>query len=252
LKARGGQSLYGAMFLRIAKAGGRIAGVLWYQGESDSSDGASSSYGDKLRRFVESVRSDTGDPNLSFYSVQIGRQLIGSDVSPAEKNAVREAQRQVMASMPHAGLTSAIDLGMSSSAHLDSDGYIRVGRRLGKLALADHYANPHFKSGPLLKTVTWEGEKHDTLRILFTGVHGKLVANPRALGFTIRSVNGSQPVDYIDATLSPNSPDAVLINGIFPLPPGATLWYGYGWNPICNVVDDCDMPVPAFGPIPIP
>jgi sialate O-acetylesterase len=251
LKSRGGESLYGAMCLRIDKAGGRIAGVLWYQGESDCSDGASTTYAEKLTRLINAVRSDTADPNLSFYTVQIGRQMVGSEVSPAEKNAVREAQRKVMMNMRYAGLTSAIDLGMSSPAHLDSDGYKRVGRRLGRLALADHYGDTRFKPGPSFKSATLEGQKHDTLRVLFTGVTGKLRAEPRVLGFSIRTATGSQNVDYVEATLDPKAPDAILIRGVFPRPPGVTLWYGYGWNPICNVVDGADMPVPAFGPVPI-
>ncbi len=38
-KAEGGHSLYGAMLERIARAGGRLQGVLWYQGESDAAGG---------------------------------------------------------------------------------------------------------------------------------------------------------------------------------------------------------------------
>jgi hypothetical protein len=29
------------------------------------------------------------------------------------------------------------------------------------------------------------------------------------------------------------------------------LWYGYGANPYCNLVDEADMAVKAFGPVEI-
>jgi len=33
------------------------------------------------------------------------------------------------------------------------------------------------------------------------------------------------------------------------LPEGARLWYGYGLNPVSDMLDGRDMAVPAFGPI---
>ena len=34
-------------------------------------------------------------------------------------------------------------------------------------------------------------------------------------------------------------------------PPKAALWYGYGFDPYCNLTDGMDMAVPVFGPIPL-
>jgi type 1 glutamine amidotransferase len=34
-----------------------------------------------------------------------------------------------------------------------------------------------------------------------------------------------------------------------PVPEKASLWYGYGMDPFCNLVDGLDMAVPVFGPI---
>ena len=34
-----------------------------------------------------------------------------------------------------------------------------------------------------------------------------------------------------------------------PVPPKSFLWYGYGFDPYCNLVDALDMAVPVFGPI---
>ena len=34
-----------------------------------------------------------------------------------------------------------------------------------------------------------------------------------------------------------------------PVPRDASLWYGYGLDPHCNLTDGLDMAVPVFGPI---
>ena len=36
VEGQGGDSLYGGMLRRFELAGGRVKGVLWYQGESDA------------------------------------------------------------------------------------------------------------------------------------------------------------------------------------------------------------------------
>ena len=32
---------------------------------------------------------------------------------------------------------------------------------------------------------------------------------------------------------------------------GTYLWYGWGCDPYCNVTDEADMAIPAFGPLPL-
>ena len=39
-------------------------------------------------------------------------------------------------------------------------------------------------------------------------------------------------------TFSPNQP----------LPAGTQLWFGWGSNPYCNLTDEANLAVPAFGP----
>jgi len=34
-------------------------------------------------------------------------------------------------------------------------------------------------------------------------------------------------------------------------PKGALLWYGYGLDPVCTLIDAKEIPAPAFGPLPI-
>ena len=45
--------------------------------------------------------------------------------------------------------------------------------------------------------------------------------------------------------------DAVILRLTGPVPEGAQLWYGWGFDPFCNLTDSLDMAVPVFGPIPL-
>ncbi len=250
LRDQGGRSLYGAMLDRVQKAGGRIRGVLWYQGESDSyPEEVSRLYEERFTRLIRAMRTDFSDPALPVLTVQIGRQIISDpSASPAGKNLVREAQRRCMVEISGTGLVTAVDLGMSSSAHIDTDGYKRVGRRLANLALSRVYGHTSIRPGPRLESLNWDDPGGERIRIQFAEVNGRLRPATRVLGFSVRTRDGRESVDYLDARVA-DAGDAVVIHVGQPVPKDAFLWYGYGWNPACNLVDSLDMAVPAMGPI---
>ena len=78
-KEQGGNSLYGSMLRQVKQAGGKVKGVLWYQGESDAlgQGEAWKAYPRVFTDFIAAVRSDFGQPELPFYFVQIGRFVAG-------------------------------------------------------------------------------------------------------------------------------------------------------------------------------
>src|SRR5262249_21364776 len=87
-KDQGGASLYGSMLRRVRAAGGKVTGVLWYQGESDANPKAAPEFQRKFESFVKAVRDDFGQPDIPFYYVQIGRHVNSQNV--AEWNTVQE------------------------------------------------------------------------------------------------------------------------------------------------------------------
>ena len=90
-------------------AGGKVKGVLWYQGESDSlGQAAWKAYPRVFSDFISAVRSDLGQPELPFYYVQIGRFIAGVD--PKGWNAVQDAQRTLPERVPNTAVVSVIDL----------------------------------------------------------------------------------------------------------------------------------------------
>lgn len=132
-KGEGGNSLYGSMMRQFHLAGGKVKGVLWYQGESDAMGGdAWKSYPQVFAHFIEAVRSDFGQPELPFYFVQIGRFVVAAN--PPGWNAVQEAQRVLPDRVPYTAVISVIDLELDDLIHVGTQGLKRAGKRLARIA----------------------------------------------------------------------------------------------------------------------
>jgi type 1 glutamine amidotransferase len=67
-------------------------------------------------------------------------------------------------------------------------------------------------------------------------------------GFSIRKDDGAALPLIFEASVG-KARDTVVLKISGPIPPKAALWYGYGLDPYCNLVDGSDMAVPVFGPI---
>ena len=74
-KKLGGESLYGALIRRFTKNGSRVAGLLWYQGESDALANQLAQYVQKMLRLVRSFRKDLGQAALPIVMSQIARAI---------------------------------------------------------------------------------------------------------------------------------------------------------------------------------
>jgi len=91
-----------AEYERIARAGGKLRGILWYQGCSDASADWAPSYLDRMTAWVAAARADTGVPDLPVLVVQIGN-LVQPDQSNAKWwDMVREALRRDRADLRRA------------------------------------------------------------------------------------------------------------------------------------------------------
>lgn len=244
LRDQGGASLYGATIERIKKVGGKVAGILWYQGESDASAEAAPLYKGRMDALVAAFRADCGRPDLPFYYVQIGRwiDVENSTFETARAwNALRETQRAWGPSVPHTTMVASIDLELDDGIHIGTQSLKRLGKRLADAA-AGHYAPS--VAGARFAEGNWQ------VRVGFDGVQGGLRAPGRSAGFTLRDAAQREIPAIYKTTLDGNI--AVLHLATDALPPGdISLWYGWGTDPYCNVTDARDAAVPAFGPITI-
>lgn len=276
LKSAGTDSLYGAMLerVRLAQAGGKggtLRGMLWYQGESDAispqlkltaagtSETVAASYERQWLAFVDAVRRDLNAPDLPIIYVQIARvttlQNAAATSTGLKWEDVREAQRLCAAKRKHLYVVPAIDLAQDDAIHLSGDSQQRLGRRLAEVALGQVYQRPGHATAITLDTIeTVPQDPHlqsagFTIKLKFKGVNGRLRSGDRPTGFALRRPKGN---DLYRVDFDPNEPNVVLLQVTPPWVPQTRLVYAPGVNPFANIVDERDMALPAFGPLPVP
>ena len=283
-KEQGGQSLYGSMLRQVRLAGGKVRGVLWYQGESDAMGGAWKVFPRVFSDFIAAVRSDFGQPELPFYYVQIGRFVNGSD--PKGWNAVQDAQRVLVDRIADTAVVSVIDLELDDGIHVGTQGLKRAGQRLARIAERELFGQVGATT-PTFERVS-KGP-NNTLVVKFKGVNMGAAAPPRMggqammggsgmtmgrpmmgmgaigsspgesngiglrperhiAGFSIRKEDGTDVPLIFEAGVG-RARDTVILKLSGAVPAGASLWYGYGMDSYCNLTDGSDMAVPVFGPI---
>ncbi len=230
-----GESLYGALLRRIHAVGGNIAGVLWYQGESDALPQQVDTYSERMTNLVSALRNDLAQSDLPFYVVQLGCVAFGAEQDVDGWNGIRELQRTWAGTVAGTAMVPTIDLGLDDVVHLATQELKRLGRRLAAVAAGDP---------PLaVARVTVDGPR---IGIIVDNVRGGLRAQGRPAGFSLRDRGGKDLLGVFKVTLEENR--ACLHIDLNLLPPEAYLWYGCGLNPYCNITDLTDAALPAFGP----
>jgi len=139
----GGAVLYHNMVRTVQRAGGRVRGILWYQGESDAAGGPAETY---LQRFAAAVgawRDALGDPQLPILTVQLNRYYTPptEDLERAWP-MLREAQRQAARTIPGVYVVPSFDAPLSDLIHTSPAGNMVLGQRLAQVALGAVYGQP--------------------------------------------------------------------------------------------------------------
>jgi sialate O-acetylesterase len=248
LKEKGGDSLYGGMLRRVQAVGGRVKGILWYQGESDANAKAAPLFEEKFKALVAAVRTDTGQADLPFYYVQIGRHVNGTNV--AEWNSVQDQQWKVEGALGRAAATTCVDCRLDDGIHVGTDDFPLLGARLANLACHDLYPEmagcQSYRRGPRPVAARFE---NGMVTVTFAEVNGKLMYEGRLNGFTIHGADGAPlPLIYRER-VDPNNPSAVQLFIGGKLPEGARLHYGWGKDPYVNLRDEAGMAALVFGPM---
>ncbi|MGV3587438.1 MAG: sialate O-acetylesterase [Adhaeribacter sp.] len=164
----------------------RIAGALWYQGESNTSN--PQNYEQLLPALIQNWRSEWGY-EFPFYFVQIAPYNYGNNQNGV---LLRDAQRKTL-SVPNTGMVVISDIGNIKDIHPRNK--IPVGQRLANWALHNTYGKKEIiYSGPLYKSMQVEGNK---IRISFDHTEPGLVAKGKAL--TLFEIAGADQ-NFVPAT----------------------------------------------------
>lgn len=129
------QSLYGSCLKRVRAASpmGEIAGVLFFQGETDALDPIQypdppphpTEWSELFTAFVTDLRSDLYQPDLRVVFAQIGTNWSPEEFPNWEM--VREQQASIQ--LPMTTMITTDDLPLLDGLHFTSDSYRIIGRR---------------------------------------------------------------------------------------------------------------------------
>lgn len=250
LKAVGGKSIYYSMLASVKATEQPVAGVLWYQGESDCGAAEVPVYGLRMNQLVAATRRDFRQAGLPWIIVQLGRHVA---VGEGEHwNAIQELQRTLPSKIRRLETVSARDLSLDDGIHISSEGLAQLGIRLAssaaRLVLGDkrELPQPQLLRIYPLQNFTGRGWIQE---VEFTGIKGKLVAGGEPHGFSyLNAEHRSVPIIY-RTTLHGNRVRLHLTSH-----PGLSelrIGYGLGLNELCNIRDERGFSLPAFGPLEI-
>lgn len=206
-----------------------IAGVIWYQGESNAHN--VTAHEKLFTLLTQSWRKNWDDETLPFYFVQL------SSINRPSWPDFRDSQRRLADNIPYAAMAVSSDLGDSLDVHPRNKR--PIGRRLARLALNKSYGwNSVTSSGPMFKTAK---RVDDALIVEFDNANG------------LRT-NDNQPIrtfEIADAT-------GIYKTAIVELLPGGVKlshpdvkqprYVRYGWQPYtrANLVNSDLLPASTF------
>ena len=132
--------------IEVAKQQGKIKGVLWHQGESDTVDEEKTgSYEQKLHKLIFDIRRDVGDDKLPFIVGNLAEFYGTSNEHSAPDrvnriNRIKQTLRNVPQKIPYTAFVesthcTSID---THNVHFDRKSYITLGKR---------YAEAYFEMG---------------------------------------------------------------------------------------------------------
>lgn len=135
-----------------------IAGVIWYQGETDAESQPDERNARVLKDLINSWRAEFKRPNMPFYMVQLPR-IKDMTATRAYWPEFREVQRAVSRSMQHVSYVVTLDLGTTSS-DVHPPRKIEVGQRMANMAAAEVYGKSDIPySGPIFKAAVLKNDK---------------------------------------------------------------------------------------------
>jgi sialate O-acetylesterase len=209
-----------------------VAGVLFYQGESNSlEEDRVFEYGSLMQLLVRNYRDYWKNSKLPFYWVQLS-SIDTANYAAKYWPAFRNLQRDLVDSIPYSGMAVSSDIGNPGDVHPRNKR--TVGKRLAAWALNKHYGKKSVvASGPLLHSVRIRGKK---LILRFDYTAGRLQTSD---GLNLRGIS----LDGKTESPAILRKKKILINFIH-LP---TVVY-YGWTPYStgNLINKAGLPASTF------
>jgi hypothetical protein len=252
LKKLGGKSFYGATLRRFHKNGAHVAGVVWYQGCSETSPEGAAVYTRRMKNLVAAFRRDFANPTLPFAMVQIATCYPCIPSSFVEHNAwwnsIQDQERLLPKRIKNLTTVPAIDLELDDCGHISGPDQNRLGRRLAEAAWALLHGPIAGKFPIELKSIKPLSLNPMTFEVTFDNVVGSLRSAGKPAGFGIINSEGEDMLAIYRVDMKDNR--VIIRTGLSPESDESHyfLHYGYGVNAYCNITDEADRSLPVFAP----
>jgi len=236
----------------------RIAGVVWYQGETNAN--RAFQYRTAFPLMIKDWRKQWGQGNFPFYYCQLANFNNIPD-APGENDwaELREAQDMTL-SLPNTGEAILIDIGEAANIHPRNKR--DAGVRVALAALAKTYGQRVTYSGPTYQSIAVEGDK---VRVHFKNATGGLIAKQLPATYIPTTVHMETTAPLVRKL--PNSEvegfavcgedkkwvwaDASIKDSeVIVSAPGVSkpiaVRYAWASNPICNLYNGAGLPAGPF------
>ena len=233
--------LYNAMIAPLV--GMPLAGVLWYQGESNAGHGDNVKYANLMRGLIQQWRGEFSHPDtLPFYWVQLANFQAPPEGPNEPGWAILRAEQTAALDQPVTGQAVITDIGEADDIHPRNKW--EVGRRLSLLALRDVYGKDVVASSPTAGKIEQLSERLTT--ITFDNVGERLVTTDNERygairGFTAQDAEGQW--HFAPAVISGKNTVTVIH------PEGKALKairYNWANNPDGNLFSSEGLPADGF------
>jgi sialate O-acetylesterase len=207
-----------------------IRGVIWYQGEANSSVTRAPYYGRLFQTMITEWRRAWGIGDFPFLFVQLASYRAPDSAWPE----LREGQRQAL-NLRNTAMAVTIDVGDAASIHpLNKK---TVGERLALAARAVAYGEAVEYSGPMPRQVVAEP---GGLRVWFDHAGGLTARGGPVRGFELAGTDRK----YLEAEARIEGESVVVRSEAVAEP----LYIRYGWrdNPDCNLFNAAGLPASPF------
>lgn len=242
-----GGKLYLNMVAQAKACGGDFAGVLWYQGCSDTDEKNAPTYKEKYYTMINAFRKELGY-DIPFFTFQLNRQIDG--LNDPGWGVVREAQRAAAKELPKVYILPTMDCSLSDAIHNDAHSCMRLGERMARLCGNVLYDGPEFFAPEISSAVC----KDTQVTLSFANMQlGFIVRSPlyENLGLTFMDDEGEILFERADFPKDAKNTLTLTLNR---KPVGAcTVSYGWQANPTFMPLQDevTYLPLLSFYQVPV-
>lgn len=197
--------LFETMLRCVRDSESGIAGVVWYQGESEAmGENLWSSYEKRFVNVVKDLRRSFRNPALTVITAQLNRWIGENSDAPETSykwESMRDVQRRIAGSMENVYAIPTTDLPLSDQIHNDSGSNLVIARRMAMIALGAVYGHPVHYLFPDCSSA--RRVSSDQIELTFENVEGRLrcEAVPQGLlPFTVRDADGDVGVESVSVS----------------------------------------------------